>query len=135
MRRSVQAARVARLATVGADGHPHLVPVCFALVGDTVYTAVDQKPKRSVRLRRITNITETGRACMLVDAYAEDWSTLWWVRLDCEGRLVDVEAEAQRAIAALVDKYEQYQQSPPGGPVIGLAVRRWSGWSATTPRP
>ena len=88
MRALVADARVGRLATVGADGTPHAVPVCYALVGDVVYTAVDHKPKRSQRLRRTANIAATGGACLLVDEYDEDWSALWWVRLDGAGRVV-----------------------------------------------
>ena len=45
-------ARVARLATVDPDGRPHVVPICFALDGDTLYTAVDEKPKSTRRLIR-----------------------------------------------------------------------------------
>lgn len=134
MRHRVRAARVARLATVGADLRPHLVPVCFALMedqaADVVYTAVDDKPKRSRRLRRVANVAATGRACLLVDRYDEDWSALWWVRLDCRARVVDSDAEAGRAVAALVDKYDQYQRVRPAGPVIALEVYGWRGWSA-----
>jgi PPOX class probable F420-dependent enzyme len=130
MRRLVADARVGRLATAGADGLPHAVPVCFALVGDVAYTAVDHKPKRGTRLRRIANIEATGRACLLVDAYREDWSTLWWVRVDARARVVGDPAEAGRALAALVDKYPQYAAAPPPGPVLALDVERWSGWSA-----
>ena len=89
MRGFVSAAPVGRLATVGADGAPHVVPVCFVLVADTAYSAVDDKPKRSRRLRRLANIEATGRACLLVDEYDDDWSRLRWVRLDGHGRLVE----------------------------------------------
>lgn len=130
IRRLVGAARVGRLATVGRDGHPHAVPICFALRGETVYSAVDHKPKRATRLRRVTNLAETGQACLLLDEYAEDWSTLWWVRLDGAGRVVDDPAERATAVAALVAKYPQYRDRPPAGPVIALDVTRWSGWSA-----
>lgn len=135
MRRLVAEARVGRLATVAGDGRPHLVPVCFALRGDTVYTAVDHKPKRTSRLRRIANLVQTGWATVLVDEYAEDWSTLWWVRLDGSGRVLgdrsDAPAqEAAAAVAALVAKYPQYRAQPPAGPVIAVDIGRWTGWSA-----
>lgn len=78
MRRLVTTGRVGHLATVAADGIPHLVPVCFTLVGETAYSAVDHKPKRSVWLRRLVHVRATGRACLLVDHYDEDWSGLWW---------------------------------------------------------
>jgi PPOX class probable F420-dependent enzyme len=129
-RRLVESARVARLGTVSDDGLPHVVPVCFVLLGDVVYSAVDDKPKRGTRLRRLANIEATRRACLLVDEYREDWSALWWVRLDGEGRLVDDPAEAARARVALTVKYPQYADRPPRGPVLAVAVTRWSAWSA-----
>lgn len=128
--RLVLAARVGRLATVSGDGQPHAVPICFVLQGRTVYSAVDHKPKRHTGLRRIANLEQTGRACLLLDEYAEDWSALWWVRLDGTGRVVQEPAERARALAALVGKYPQYGHRPPDGPVIALDVTRWSGWSA-----
>jgi PPOX class probable F420-dependent enzyme len=130
MRRLAGSARVGRLATVGADGRPHLVPVCFVLVGATAYSAVDHKPKRTTQLRRLANIEATGHACLLVDHYSEDWSTLWWVRMDGRGRAVADPTEVAGALAALVDKYVQYAERPPTGLVLALDVTRWTGWSA-----
>lgn len=135
MRGLVEPARVGHLGTVGADGRPHVVPVCFAVLGsggsEVAYTAVDHKPKRGTRLRRVTNLTETGAGCLLVDSYAEDWSALWWVRLDGRGRVVHDPDEAGRGLDALIAKYEQYAAQPPTGPVLALDITRWSGWSAT----
>ncbi|MGC1213075.1 MAG: TIGR03668 family PPOX class F420-dependent oxidoreductase [Micromonospora sp.] len=131
LRQRVGSARAARLATVDADGRPHLVVVCFVLLGDVAYHAVDEKPKRHRRLRRLENIQATGRACLLVDEYDEDWSKLWWVRLDGHGRLVDDPAEEATARATLAAKYPQYVERPPGGPVVAVGVTRWSAWSAT----
>jgi PPOX class probable F420-dependent enzyme len=121
---------VARLATVGADGLPHLVPVCFALLGDRIVTAVDHKPKRTSRLRRLANIAANPGVCVLVDAYdPADWSALWWARADGTARVADGPGSAE-AIAALVERYPQYRARRPDGPVIEIAVTRWSGWSA-----
>ena|SRR5918994_6944531 len=131
MRRRVAAARVARLATVSAEGRPHLVPICFTLSGEVAYFAVDHKPKRSPRLRRIANLQATGVASILVDAYDEDWSALWWVRLDGRGRVVDGADEKTTALAALAAKYPQYTERPPGGPVVAVDITAWSGWSAS----
>ena len=123
-------ARVGRLATVSSDGEPHLVPICFAVLGQTIYTAIDQKPKRAGRLRRVANIAQTGRACLLIDHYDEDWTTLWWIRVDARARIVDDLAEVDRARRVLTDKYEQYVSAPPDGPAIALEIRKISGWSA-----
>lgn len=126
----VSSARVGRLGTVAADGAPHLVPVCFSVVADVAYSAVDHKPKRSPRLRRIANVQATGYACLLVDEYDDDWSRLWWVRLDGHGRLVEDAREKSAALAALVGKYPQYAEQPPAGPVLALDITRYSGWTA-----
>src|SRR5690554_2080809 len=120
MRRLVASARVGRLATTDDAGRPHAVPVCFALRGDVAYTAVDHKPKSGRTLQRVANITATRRACLLVDHYSDDWSTLWWVRLDGPGRLVDQAAERDAALQALAAKYAQYAARTPDGPVIAL---------------
>jgi PPOX class probable F420-dependent enzyme len=131
MRGFASAAPVGRLATVGADGAPHVVPVCFVLVADTAYSAVDHKPKRSRRLRRLANIEATGRACLLVDEYHDDWTRLRWVRLDGHGRLVEDAAERATALAALATKYPQYAERTPQGPVLALEIARWSSWSGS----
>jgi len=122
------AARVARLATVGADGRPHLVPVTFAVRGDVVFTAVDHKPKRSNDLRRLRNIGERPEVCLLADHYAEDWSRLWWVRADGVARVL-VGDERVVPVDALVAKYAQYAGKPPEGPVIRIDVVTWRGWA------
>jgi PPOX class probable F420-dependent enzyme len=126
------AARVARLASVGADGRPHLVPIVFAVAGDTVYSAVDDvKPKATQRLRRLRNIAANPAVALLADHYEDDWSALWWVRADGTARLVDpADSEAKRARALLAERYAQYRAAPPPGPVIAVAVERWTGWAA-----
>jgi PPOX class probable F420-dependent enzyme len=126
------AERVARLATVGADGRPHLVPVVFALDGDTLYTAVDDvKPKATHRLRRLRNIAANPAVAVLADRYDDDWSALWWVRADGTARVLHPgDPEAGRARALLAERYEPYRAAPPPGPVIAVAVERWTGWAA-----
>ncbi len=131
-------ARVARLATIDPDGRPHLVPVVFALDGETLYTAVDAKPKRSRRLRRIENARDRPDVTVLVDHYEDDWSRLWWVRLRGRARVLDAGQEAERALRLLTEKYEQYRLERPGLPVLAIDVRDWRGWAAsdgTPPRP
>ena len=108
-------ARVARLATVGPDGRPHVVPICFVVDGDTLYTAVDEKPKRTRALRRLRNIEANPAVEVLIDHYEEDWSQLWWVRLRGRARVVERD---ERALELLCAKYEQYRDSPPAGPFV-----------------
>ena len=128
------AARVARLATAGPDGVPHLVPIVFALDGDVLYSAVDAKPKRTTSLRRLANVAANPAVAVLADHYDEDWSALWWARADGAGTVLDrddpdVAAEVGRALGLLAGRYPQYLQAPPPGPVLRVAVTRWSGWS------
>lgn len=123
-------APVARLATVAPDGAPHLVPVCFALTGDSVYTAVDGKPKRTSNLARLANIAAEPRVALLADHYDDDWTRLWWVRVDGDAQVVVDPDERARAVATLAAAYVQYARNPPPGAVIRVAVRRFSGWSA-----
>lgn len=128
MRERVAAARVARLATVTGDGRPHLVPCCFVLAGETVYSAVDAKPKTTLALRRLANIEANPATTLLVDHYEDDWSALWWVRLDGNARVVADPAERARARTLLAAKYPQYAATPPPGDVIALEVTAWRSW-------
>ncbi len=130
-RSRLAAAEVARLATTGADGQPHLVPVTFALRGETVIIGIDQKPKASYDLRRLRNLAENPRAAVLVDHYEADWTRLWWVRADGTAKVLTPGPERTDTIAELVAKYPQYRTDPPAGPVIMITVDRWSGWSAS----
>jgi PPOX class probable F420-dependent enzyme len=123
------AARVARLATVGADGRPHLVPVTFAVADQVVVIAVDHKPKTTTNLRRLRNIRENDQVSLLVDHYEEDWTRLWWVRVDGVARVLVDEADRAEPVAWLGAKYEQYRERPPTGPVIWIEVRRVTDWS------
>ena len=121
---------VARLGTADALGRPHVVVVTFAVEGDTVYTAVDQKPKSGANLKRLRNVGENPQVTMLADQYSDDWDTLWWVRAD--GRAVILTGQRQMAepLRLLADRYWQYQKAPPTGPVLAVTVERWSGWAA-----
>lgn len=123
------AARVARLATITTDGHPHLVPVVFALDGDTIVMAIDHKPKARRDVRRLANIRAHPVVSILVDHYADDWTTLWWVRADGEAEVTDAPVDA--LVDALVAKYPQYEEIHPAGPTILVTVTRWTGWSAS----
>ncbi|MET0898118.1 MAG: TIGR03668 family PPOX class F420-dependent oxidoreductase [Mycobacterium sp.] len=118
------AAPVARLATVTTDGAPHLVPVVFAVHNHTVFTAVDGKPKSTQRLKRLANIAANPRVSLLVDHYADDWTTLWWIRAD--GRAEVTGSETGRDL--LRAKYPQYQTVSLDGPVIAINIEHWSSW-------
>jgi PPOX class probable F420-dependent enzyme len=124
---SIADARVARLATVDPQGRPHVVPICFVIEGDMLYTAVDEKPKRTRQLQRLANIQANPTVEVLIDHYEDEWSRLWWVRLRGTGRIV----EDRHAVELLVAKYPQYGESPPGGPVIAVTIEERSEWTAS----
>jgi PPOX class probable F420-dependent enzyme len=120
-------ARVARLATADSACRPHLVPVAFALAGETIYSAVDTKPKRTTALRRLANVRENPAVALLADHYEEDWGALWWARADGRGRVLNPsDPEAGRAVALLRERYPQQRAA---GEVLAVDVERWSGWS------
>ncbi len=136
--------RVAHLATTRTDGSPHLVPIVFVLLPghtdgapdpldppDVLWSVVDGKPKSTTALRRLANIAAHPLVSLLVDHYTDDWSALWWVRADARAEVVEAGDGWHTGVAALVAKYDQYQQDPPTGPVIRAVVTRWSGWAYT----
>jgi PPOX class probable F420-dependent enzyme len=127
MRARLHAARVSRLATVRPDGRPHVVPVCFTVVGDEIVTAVDAKPKTTRSLARLANVRSHPDVALLVDHYHDDWSTLWWVRVDAHARVEEIRDDWAAALAA---KYEQYVATPPPGPVVVLVPHHFTGWAA-----
>ena len=130
-RRRVAAARVARLATVDADGHPHVVPICFALDGDRLVSVVDHKPKRSTQLKRLANVAAHPTADVIVDHYDDgDWTALWWVRVSGRAHVVESGASHDAAVKLLARKYQQYLVNAPAGPVLVIevdTVRHWEG--------
>lgn len=130
-RRRLTGERVARLATVGPGSRPHLVPVTFAVDADVIYTAVDAKPKSTRDLRRLANISACPYVTLLADHYADDWSRLWWARADGEASVLTSPAAVAAPLDLLASRYPQYLASRPEGPVIAIAVSRWSGWSAS----
>jgi len=133
-RRRFTAARVARLATVRADGSPHVVPVVMAVEGARVYTVVDAKPKATPRLQRLWNVEANSAVSLLVDHYDEDWDAIWWVRADGQARVVETGAERDRALDLLLEKYPQDAGTPRDayGAALLVDVARWVGWTATT---
>jgi PPOX class probable F420-dependent enzyme len=134
-RRLMASARVARLATGGGRG-PLIVPICFALDGDTVYSVVDEKPKRTRALRRLAEVRSDPSVAVLADHWSEDWSELWWVRADGRARVLEPTslpdaAERERAVMLLRSRYPQYASHALDGPVLAVVVTAWRWWSAT----
>jgi PPOX class probable F420-dependent enzyme len=122
---------VARLATVGEQGAPHIVPVTFAVAGDRIYSAVDGKPKTTRDLKRLRNISANPQVAVLADHYEENWSLLWWARADGRAAILAAPDELAGPVRLLTERYPQYHSSPPPGPVICVQVDHWTGWAAS----
>lgn len=132
-RRFVESTRVARLATADAKGAPHVVPVCYAVLGDSLYVTIDEKPKRAgVRaMKRLRNIAENPHVAVVVDRYDEDWSRLAWVMLRGRAEILDDGDEHDRAQAALRERYPQYRSMHLAPlPVIALRIDQVNAWGA-----
>ena len=108
--RLIDRKRIAHLATADTDSAPHVVPICFALYGDTLYSVIDRKPKRAAatELRRVRNIIDNPRVSVLMDHYEEDWSRLWYVLIRGTASILHEGPEHARAIELLLRKYAQY---------------------------
>ena len=130
-------ARVARFATASADGEPLVVPICFVLTGDRLYWAVDAKPKRTRRLRRVRHIGDNPHVSLVVDLWDEDWTRLQWVLVEGTAAILDQGPERTRALAALVAKYPQYASMrlpEVAGEVIAITPTRITAWRARQER-
>ncbi len=127
---------VARLATLGEDGRPELVPIVFAEREGALWSPIDGKAKRGAELARVRNLRRDTRVCLLLDHYDPDWTKLWWLRVD--GRAAVVRADSAEALAAadaLRAKYPRYASGETrlfsGEPtLIRIEVEKSFGWRA-----
>jgi PPOX class probable F420-dependent enzyme len=130
-RRFLDAQRVARLATADAAGRPHVVPICYALSGETVYFTIDEKPKKTpgARLKRLANLRENPFAALLVDRYHEDWSRLGWVMVQGRAEVLESGPEHDLAQANLRARYPQLATMRIEGlPVVAVRVDHVASW-------
>ena len=126
-------ARVGRLATADAAGRPLVVPVCFAFDGEALYSAVDDKPKRTRELRRLRNIAENPHVSLVVDEWHEDWSRLCWVIVEGGADILRSGTDMSRAIELLREKYPQYRAMDlrTDGAVVRMRAERILAWRAS----
>ncbi len=127
-------ARVGHLASATKNGKPLVVPICFAYRNRTIYSAVDQKPKRigPHALRRVLNIIENPNVCLLVDDYEEDWSKLKYVLVQGTATLLNRGEEHRTALLLLRRKYRQYHYMKlENRPIIKIKSLRTIAWKAT----
>lgn len=127
---SLLRARRGYFATIGAQGDPRVVPVCFTWAGDMIWTAIDGKPKTTQFPSRLRDIGNDPKVSFTVDRWDEDWSRLAWLQARGRAHILPEGPEADRARTALRDKYPQYQTTPLEGPVIRIDVDNWVGWDS-----
>jgi PPOX class probable F420-dependent enzyme len=123
--------RVARLATADADGRPSVVPVCYAYLDGRIYTAIDEKPKSGRPLQRLRNIEANPNVAFVCDRYEEDWQRLAWLHVRGRAAPVTDADERSRAIAALRERYPQYESMGlEERPLIRIEPESGSSWGA-----
>jgi PPOX class probable F420-dependent enzyme len=130
-RRFLAGQRVARLATADAAGRPHVVPVCYALIGSSVYFTIDEKPKKApgARLKRLANLRANPMAALVVDRYEEDWSRLGWVMLQGAAEILESGDEHDLAQASLRARYPQLvTMRIEGLPVVAVRIDDVASW-------
>jgi PPOX class probable F420-dependent enzyme len=129
-RRFLEEGRVGHLATADAGGMPHLIPVCYAVAGASLYITIDEKPKRrDIPLKRVHNILENPQAAFVVDRWDEDWSRLGWVMLRGPAEILEEGPEHDRAQALLAARYPQLKTMQIAElPVIALRIARATDW-------
>jgi PPOX class probable F420-dependent enzyme len=126
--------RIAHLATADRGATPHVVPVCFAVAAATLYVTIDEKPKRRpAGLKRLRNIAENSRVCVLIDRYEEDWSRLGWVMLHGCAEILAHGVEHDEAQALLRGRYPQLEAMQIAEhPVIAVRIVRATTWGNLT---
>ena len=130
-RRFLDRVRVAHLATADGAGAPHVVPICFALVGESLYVSIDEKPKHSapMRLRRVRNIEANPQVAVVADVYDDDWTRLGFVLVRGRARILIDGDEHRRAIDSLRERYVQYRaMALEERPVIAIDIERVTSW-------
>jgi PPOX class probable F420-dependent enzyme len=129
----VRGHRVARLATADGAGRPLVLPICYIVAGETLYSAIDAKPKRVPveRLKRLRNIQENPHVALVIDDYGEDWTQLAYVILHGTAEILTGGSPFERAVAALREKYPQYHHMPiQENPLIAVHLTRVVSWGA-----
>ncbi len=132
--RLIRSARVARLATADGNGRPHVIPICFVFDGRTLYSPIDEKPKKSspLKLKRINNIRANSRVAVVVDRYDENWKKLAYVLITGRAAILLGGRKHKKAVLLLRKKYPQYRRMAiEHRPIIRIRPARVTNWSAS----
>jgi PPOX class probable F420-dependent enzyme len=130
-RRFVVHHRIAHLATADTHAVPHVVPVCFALVHETLYFSIDQKPKRGLAtaLKRLRNVAANPAVAIMIDHYEDDWARLGWVLLRGRAEILNAGPEHRDAQGLLRARYPQLNAMQIEHlPVIAVRIERTTSW-------
>jgi PPOX class probable F420-dependent enzyme len=126
---------VGHLATADADATPHVIPLCYARIGDVLYFVADDKPKRRGprALKRLANIRQNPRVALVVDDYDPDWRRLAYLLIHLDAAVVEDDAEYANGLSALRQRYAQYRSMPlqrESHPMVRMTPRRWHLWKS-----
>lgn len=133
-REFIDSHRVGRLATVGEDLQPSVIPFCYVFDGQYIYSPIDEKPKSVAdsALRRVRNIEQNARVALVIDDYSEDWSTLAYVLITGTAEIIFPNAKDglhAHAVGLLREKYHQYRSMNIGErPMIKITpvgIKQW----------
>ena len=127
--RFVRAARVAHLATADAGGQPLVIPICFVFDGKEFFSPIDEKPKRTTRLKRLRNIAENPQVSLIIDHYEEDWRRLAYVLVSGRATILLRGERHKQAVKLLRKKYPQYRRMAIADrPMIVITPKRLRPW-------
>jgi PPOX class probable F420-dependent enzyme len=128
-------ARIGHLATADGQGRPHVIPLCYARMGDAIVFVVDEKPKRVGKtLKRMRNIAENPTVALVVDVYDEDWRRLEYALVHGRAEVVEDPGDRHRSLEALRDRYQQYRSmalDAPHNQVVRITPARVHHWRFT----
>lgn len=94
--------RICRVATAGASGMPHLVPVCQVVADGKIYFASGRGG------RKVLNLKANAQIAVTVDLYSEAWAHLKGVMVQGTAALIAKGPRFRKIRAMLYEKYPQY---------------------------
>jgi PPOX class probable F420-dependent enzyme len=118
--------RVCRVATAGATGVPHVVPVCHVLKNGKLYFASE------TGARKIRNLRENPHVTVTVDLYSDDWANLKGVMIQGTAALIGKSPRFRTIRRLLYAKYPQYPDMSAIGErdsvIVEVTPRRAFSW-------
>jgi PPOX class probable F420-dependent enzyme len=128
----LDSARVGRLGLLDQEGAPRVLPVTFAVAEGRIWSAIDRKPKRAGEPARVRFLRRDPRAVVTVDRYSDAWDELAWVQVLGTVEVLEV-GKGGAGLAALTEKYAQYREEGPQGPLLALDPAGCLWWRAADP--